>query len=173
MFLICFEICAQEAKCNQIIDLLDAHAPQKEIVKIIDVSERTVQCIQHAKILGRGTNRAPGSGGHHRKRSKVFLETFKDKIMKDPTVSMRRHAKTLNVYPKTIKTAITPDLGLKSFFRQPQHLLIESIKEKKFERFKRSSLSSNTMAGPSRYLAIRKYSLWTKFIIEGMTAELH
>ena len=87
-------MCAQEAKCNQIIDLLDAHTPQKEIAKIIGVSERTVQHIQHAKKLGRGTKRSPGSGGHHRKRSKVFLEILKEKITEDPTVSMRRHAKT-------------------------------------------------------------------------------
>ena len=33
-------MCVQEAKCNQIIDLLDAHTPQKEIAKIIGVRER-------------------------------------------------------------------------------------------------------------------------------------
>ena len=53
---------------SNIIDLLDAHTPQKEIAKIIRVTERTVQHIQHAKKLGRGTKRSPGSGGHHRKK---------------------------------------------------------------------------------------------------------
>ena len=50
-------MCAQEAKCNWIIDLLDTHTPQKEIAKIVGVSERTVQHIQHAKKLGRGTKK--------------------------------------------------------------------------------------------------------------------
>ena len=61
-------MCAQETKCNQIIDLLDAHTPQKEIAKIVGASEKTVQCIQHAKKLGRSTKRSPGSGGHYRKQ---------------------------------------------------------------------------------------------------------
>ena len=121
-------MCAQEAKHNQIIDLSDTHTPQKEISKIVGVSERS------------------GSGGHHWKRSKVFLETLKDKITEDPAVSMRRHAKTLNVDLKTIKTAVTLDLGLKSFFRQSPHLLTKSIKQKRFNRCKKI-LSSNTMAG--------------------------
>ena len=40
-----FEMCAQEAKCNRIIDLLDAHTPQKEIAKIVGVSEEN--CAVH------------------------------------------------------------------------------------------------------------------------------
>ena len=114
----------QTIPTSKIIDLLDAHTPQKEIVKI-------VQHIQHAKKLGRGTNRSPGSGGHHRKRSKVFLKILKDKITEDPTISMRRHAKNLNLDPKTIRTAVNLGLGLKSFFKQPQHLFTKSIKQKK------------------------------------------
>ena len=121
-------MCIQEAKHNRIIGLLDAHTPQKEIAKIVGVSEKSVWHIQHAKKFGRDTKRSPGNRGHQRKRSKVFLKTLKDKIMEDPRVSMRRHAKTLNVNPKTIRTAVTLDLGFKSFFRQPQHLLIKSIK---------------------------------------------
>ena len=106
MLLICFEMCIQEAKHNRIIDLLDAHTNQKEIAKIIGVIERTVQHIQYAKKLGRGTKRSPGSGGYHRKRSKILLKTLKDKIMEDPTISTRRHAKTLNLDPKTIRIAV-------------------------------------------------------------------
>ena len=92
MFLICSEMCAQEAKCNRITDLFGTNT--KEIAKIIGMSERTVWCIQHAKKLERGTNRSFGSGSHHRKRSKVLFKTRKDKITEDPTISIRRHAKT-------------------------------------------------------------------------------
>ena len=105
-------------------DILDAHTPQKEISKIVGVNERIVRRIQHAKKLVRSTKIFSGSVGQHRKRSKVFLETLKDKITEDPTVSIRRHAKTLNVDPKIVKTTVTLNLGLKSFFRQPRHLLI-------------------------------------------------
>ena len=105
-------MCTQEPKRNRSIDHLDAYTPQKKIAKIVGVSERTVQ---HTKKLGRDTKRSPGSGAHHRKRSKVFLETLKNKSTEDPTVSMKRHVKTLNVDPKTIRTAVTLNLVLKSF----------------------------------------------------------
>ena len=67
---------------SNISDLLDAHTLQKEIAKIVGVTERTVQHIQHAKKLGRGTKRSPGNGGHHRKnvlrrKSKAEKETYK------------------------------------------------------------------------------------------------
>ena len=42
MLLICFEMCAQETKRNQIIYLLDAHTLQKEIAKIVVMMKRTV-----------------------------------------------------------------------------------------------------------------------------------
>ena len=48
------------------------------------------------------------------RESKVFLETLKDKITKDPTVSMRRHAKTLNV---DHKSCCHPGLGRQIFFQ--------------------------------------------------------
>ena len=63
---------------SNIIVLINAHTPQKEITKIVGVTERTVQHIHHAKKLGRDTKRSPGSSGHHRKRSKVFLKTLKE-----------------------------------------------------------------------------------------------
>ena len=149
---------------SNIIDLLDAHTPQKKIAKIVGVTERTVQHIQHAKKLGRGTKRSPGSGGHHMKRSKVFLKTFKDKITKDPTISMRRHAKNLNLDPKTIRTAINLGLGLNSFFKQPQHLFTKTIKQKSLISAKKFSLSS---------ISNKKIFTVDKFIKERMTAELH
>ena len=116
---------------SKIIDLLDAHTPQKKIARIVGVTERTVQHIQHAKKLGGGTKRSPGSGGHHMKRSKVFLKTFKDKITKDPTISMRRHAKNLNLDPKTIRTAINLGLGLNSFFQAATTSFHQDHKAKK------------------------------------------
>ena len=109
-------MCAQEAKCNWIINLLDAHTPQKEIAKIVCVSERTVRHIQHAKKLGRGTKRSPGSGGHHRKRSKVFLKTLQEKITEDPTVSMRKHV-DFKCRPKDHKNCCHPGLGPQIFFQ--------------------------------------------------------
>ena len=96
---------------SNISDLLDAHTLQKEIAKIVGVTKRTVQRIQHAKKLGRGTKKSPGSGGHHRKKSKVFLKTLKDKITEDPTISIRRHAKNLNLDPKDHKNCFQPGLG--------------------------------------------------------------
>ena len=114
-------MCTQEAKHNRIIDLLDAHTNQKEIAKINGVIERMCSTSSMPKNLVEVQRDLLAMGGHHRKRTKIFLKTLKDKIMEDPTISMRRHAKTLNQDPKTIRIAVNLGLGLKSFFRQPQH----------------------------------------------------
>ena len=71
-------MCAQETKRNRIIDSTDARTPQKEIAKILGVSDRIVRRIRHARKFGGSTKRLPGSGGHHRKENKVFLDTLKE-----------------------------------------------------------------------------------------------
>ena len=53
---------------SNIIDLLDAHTPQKEIAKIVGLTERTVQHIQNAKKLGRGTKRWQWGPPHEEKQ---------------------------------------------------------------------------------------------------------
>ena len=71
---------------SNIIDLLDAHTPQKEIAKIVGVTERTVQHIQHAKNLievqrdllavGATTGReARSSSRHSRTKSQRILQS--------------------------------------------------------------------------------------------------
>jgi len=124
----------QQAKRNRVCDLLDAQIPQKDIAKIVGISERTIRRIQHARQSSLGTERSPGSGGHNKKRDAAFLNTLKKKIKEDPTVSMRKHAKILKVDPKTIRTAVHKDLGLKSFARMPRHLLTDRMKQTRLER---------------------------------------
>jgi len=49
--------------------------------------------VQNEEIL----SRAPGSGGHNKKRTYEFLTGIASAIEADPTVSMRTMAKSLNV----------------------------------------------------------------------------
>ena len=64
---------------SNISDLLDAHTLQKKIAKIVGVTERTVQHIQHAKKLGRGTKRSPGSKATTGRKARSFSRLSKTK----------------------------------------------------------------------------------------------
>jgi hypothetical protein len=87
--------------------------------------------------MGNGIQRKPGSGGVNKKRNRDFVNALKTKIAKDPTTSMRKIAAELKVDPKTIRTAVHDDLGLKSYTRTPRHLLTESMKARRLERCKK------------------------------------
>ncbi|QQP40949.1 Uncharacterized protein FKW44_015169, partial [Caligus rogercresseyi] len=70
----------QQAKRQRIHDLLDAQINQVDIARIVGVDIRTVRRIQQAKNDGKGFNRAPGSGGHNKKRTDDFLNEVKAKV---------------------------------------------------------------------------------------------
>ena len=98
---------------------------------------RTVRRIQSNKNPGKGIERASGSGGHNKKRDDAFLECLESKINADPTKSMLRLSKELKIDPKTIRTAVHEDLGMKSYVRVPRQLLTSTLMEKRLERCKK------------------------------------
>ncbi|QQP58483.1 Uncharacterized protein FKW44_003818 [Caligus rogercresseyi] len=101
----------QQAKRQRIHDLLDAQINQVDIARIVGVDIRTVRRIQQAKNDGKGFNRAPGSGGHNKKRTDDFLNEVKAKVESDPTISLNRLSKEFNVSRRTIQLAAKEDLA--------------------------------------------------------------
>lgn len=127
---------AQRDKRLQVYGLLDAGTQLSVIAKTVGVNIRTVRRLKKGKEEGKTIERAAGSGGHNKKRTKRFIKRLKSKIEADPTISIRRHANHLSVSDYTIRKAIKEDLGLKSFARVPRHLLTASLKEKRLARCK-------------------------------------
>ena len=128
----------QQSKRQRVLDLLDAQIPQKVIAETVGVNIRTVERLNAAKKDGKSdAARAEGSGGHNKKRTEAFINSLKAKINADPTISMRRHSRDLNVSTGTIRKAVHDDLGLKSFVRVPRHLLTATMKERRLERCKK------------------------------------
>ncbi len=78
--------------------------------------------------------RKPDSGGVNKKRNREFIDALKTKIAKDPTISISKIAAELKVVPKTVRTAVHDDIGLKSYTRTPKHLLTECMKTRSLER---------------------------------------
>ncbi|QQP56801.1 Uncharacterized protein FKW44_001590, partial [Caligus rogercresseyi] len=69
-------------------DLLDAQINQVRYCPDRCVDIRIVRRIKEAKNDGKGFNRAPGSGGHNKKRTDNFLNEVKAKVESDPTISL-------------------------------------------------------------------------------------
>ncbi|MCV6574131.1 MAG: hypothetical protein OIF58_00185 [Cohaesibacter sp.] len=80
----------QETKRRRIHDFLDAQISNSEIVK-------TVRRIKRAKDTGSDPKRKAGSGGLNKKRDEDFVSDLLARINADPTTSMRRHARDLEV----------------------------------------------------------------------------
>lgn len=124
-------------KRRRVSDLLFAEIDKKKVAEIVGVSLSTVYVIAKSKKGDNSIARKEGSGGHNKKRDKTFLRDLKTKIEADPTTSMNRLAKTMEVDHRTIRRAVNDDLGLKSYTRTLRHLLTAGMKEKRLARCKK------------------------------------
>ena len=97
----------------------------------------TIHRIQSNKNSGKDIERASGSEGHNKKWDDALLECQESKINADSTKSMLRLSKELKVDPKTVRTAVHEDLGMKSYVRVPRQLLTSALMEKRLERCKK------------------------------------
>ncbi len=97
----------------------------KSIPNIFGVSLRTVYNVKKATYMGSVIQRKPGNGGVNKKQNRDSIDALKTKIAKDPTTSIRKIAAELKLDPKTVRTAVHDDLGLKSYTRTQRHLLTE------------------------------------------------
>jgi hypothetical protein len=77
---------------------------------------------------GKSLERTKGSGGHNKIITDNFLNDLHCKIEADPSRSIRKLAKDLNVSRMTVLRAVG-QLGLKSYVRRRRQLLSESSKQ--------------------------------------------
>lgn len=98
-------------------DLLRAQVSVPEIVTIVGVSKTMVYDTKKKLEAGDSLERKPGSGGSNKIITDDFLTDLLSKIEADPTRSMRKLAKDLNVDEKTIRNAVG-QLGLCSYVRR-------------------------------------------------------
>lgn len=125
-----------EGKRQRISDLLSAQIGIKKIMEIIGCSSALVYKVKNLKENNMGLARRPGSGGHNKKRTELFLTGLLSEIMVDPTQSMRKLGKELGVSKTTIRNAVG-DLGLFSYVRRRRQLLSEKTKEMRVLKGKR------------------------------------
>ena len=166
-------------KHERICDLLDGHVGKKEIATIVGTSLATVYNVAKAKAEGKEPAWAPDSGGLNKKWMPAFLADLKAKVKDDPTVSVRRLARDMNVSKGTMSTALKADLGLKSYTRTPRHLLTAAMKEKHLDRcWKiRSTLhkgKSNVMIFSNKkiFTVDQVYIYWNDRYLAQSTAEV-
>ena len=111
-----------EAKRRRVSDLLHAQVGIKEITDIIGCHRSFVYKVKNMMNNGDDLSRKPGSGGHNKKVDEDFLTGLSAEIEADPTRSMRKLAKDLNVSEWTIRQAVG-ELGLHSYVRRRRQLL--------------------------------------------------
>ncbi|XP_059094623.1 uncharacterized protein LOC131889516 [Tigriopus californicus] len=123
------------AKRQKIADLLHAHVPVKQICEIVDCKKTLVYDVRRMVKEGKSLERTKGSGGHNKIITDNFLNDLHCKIEADPSRSIRKLAKDLNVSRMTVLRAVG-QLGLKSYVRRRRQLLSESSKNSRLERGK-------------------------------------
>ena len=90
-----------EAKRNEIEILLRARLTTTAITKQTNASRVTVWCVKKRIDDGMGMEQAKGCGRKD-KLTKKKIAGLKRSIKADPTTSMRKHARRLNVSDSTV-----------------------------------------------------------------------
>ena len=119
---------------QRVHDLLRAEVAKNEIAEIVGVNIRTVRRIESKLKAGKGLERSTGSGRPRNKRTGAFIKDLESEIRADPTQSMERLSRKLEVSRRTVQRATYDDLGFKSYVRTQRHFLSSIMKEKRLER---------------------------------------
>ena len=125
-----------EAKRQSIVDLFHAQIPFKRITKIIEVNLSTVYKVTKSFAARNTIKRKEGSSRHNKKRTKSFLEDLNATIESDPTMSLKKLAKSKNVSQRMIQLAMK-DLGFKSYVRRRRQLLTERMRATRLDKAKK------------------------------------
>lgn len=96
----------REANRYRVADLLRAGVTPKIASETVGVSLVTVYAVKKAMNDGKRLDRKPGSGGHNKIRDPDFVAAVRAKISDDPTTSMRKMARDLEVNTMTVRKKI-------------------------------------------------------------------
>ncbi len=121
---------SQKDNRQRVSDLLHAQIDAKSILQTVYNVKKTID-------MGNCLQRKPGSGRVNKKWNCDFIDALKTIIAKYLTTSIHKIAAELKVDPKTVRTSVHYDLGLKSYTRTPWHLLTECMKARRLERCKK------------------------------------
>ncbi len=147
----------EEAK--RVADLLCGQVKQKDICEIVGVGLTTIKRVNALLKVGKTIKRKAGSGGHNLKITEEFLSELCDKIEEDPTRSMSKLPKDLNVGKATISKAVGI-LGLHSYVRRRRQLLTTATKKQSVIRGKKL-INWMKKKGPSTVLVFSDKKNWT------------
>jgi len=125
-----------EAQRQRVADLLRAGLTSGQIVDIVGCGLTTVKKVKKLLSEGQSLQRKAGSGGHNKKLTDEFLADLATEIEANPTNSMRKTAKALNISEKSIRTAVRM-LGAHSYVRRRRQLLTKKTKEARLARGKK------------------------------------
>ena len=106
----------------------------KDIARETNASMRTVQRVYRQIEAGIGIKKVSG-GGRKRKLDPRQVAGLTRSIKAKPNVSLRKHAKRLNVSHTAINSLVKEE-GFKSYRRQRQPLLTSAMKERRLDRCK-------------------------------------
>ena len=148
-----------EAKRQRVADLLHAQVDPKEIMNIVKCGKTFVFAVKKKMKAGKGFKRKPGSGGHNRIIDDDFLTGLMAEIEADPTRSMRKMAKDLNISEWTIRKAIG-QLSLHSYVRRHRQLLSVTAKTSRVKRGKKL-ISWLKKKAPTKVLVFSDKKNWT------------
>lgn len=123
-------------KTEDIVKALQAQKTVKDIVEELGVPCRTVYRIKD-RLKTRGTTkRKTGSGRPLSVVTSGFIEKIKQKVKRNPVLTMRGMARELGVNEKSVRKAVKL-LGARSLARTKRFLLTESLKASRLARAKK------------------------------------
>lgn len=97
---------------------------------------RVSEAIKRVKELGH-TGRRPGSGRKRTVRTARNRKLIRERIRRNPRVSMRKIARDTGIHRETVRRIAKEDLGLKPYKLQKVQLLTDDNKRVRLERCKR------------------------------------
>ncbi len=154
---------SQKDKRQRVSDLLWVQIDPKSIPNLVGVSLRTVYNVKKPIDMDNGIHMKLGNRGVNKKLNRDFIDALKTKIAKDPTTSICKIDAELKLDPKTVRTAVHDDFGLKSYPRMPRHLLIKCMKARRLERCKKVLRYIKNHGFTVQISLMRKCSQWTLF----------
>jgi DNA invertase Pin-like site-specific DNA recombinase len=135
------------SKNVRVLDLHRAEVPARKIAETLNIPVRTVyNIIKHGRV-----DRKVSGPPANKKLDEKFLAKLNKAVSKAPTVSIRKHARSLKIAESTARKGLKL-IGKKSMVRPPAPLLTERLKTLRFERSK--SLLNQLKSLPSSTVKI-------------------
>lgn len=122
------------SKHDQVVALIRAGVTVNNIVNSTGVSRRTVFRVKQRLRDDIPVQGPPRKARERGKRTPAFVKRLQTAIVKAPTKSIRKHAQALKVSERTVRRAVTEDLGGRSMVRRHVPLISEKARKAREDR---------------------------------------